>query len=89
MGIIQGLAVTATGDVLLADATNNRVQKWSPDGSITTVAGGVMSGFAGDGGPAWNALLNAPFAVAVDANGTVIVADTRNNRIRLMQIQSR
>ena len=75
------------GDVLITDATNSRVQKLTPDGLITTVAGGTTAGFDGDGGPAWNALLNAPFAVTTDARGNVIVVDTRNNRIRLMQIQ--
>ena len=51
-------------------------------GDICTVAGGTTAGFAGDGGPAVSAELNAPWAVAVNAAGDLMIADTNNNRIR-------
>jgi sugar lactone lactonase YvrE len=50
--------------------------------TITTVAGGAIAGFCGDGGPATSACLNGPKDVAVDGAGNVFVADTNNNRIR-------
>ena len=51
------------------------------DSTISTVAGSER-GFAGDGGPAAQALLNQPRDTAVAADGTIYVADTFNNRIR-------
>jgi hypothetical protein len=51
-------------------------------GDIYTVAGGSTAGFAGDGGPATSAELNGPRAVAVNAAGDLMIADTGNSRIR-------
>ena len=79
-----GLAVADNGDVYIADTENSRVRKVS-GGIMTTIAGtgraGVF-GFSGDGGPATSAQLYYPVGVAVDAQGDVYIADTRNNRIR-------
>jgi uncharacterized protein (TIGR03437 family) len=85
-----GVAVDASGNLFVADTYNNRVRKVSGSGVITTVAGsgpvcmiGLTCGsFAGDGGPATSASLNAPHNVAVDAAGNLFIADTVNNRIR-------
>ncbi|MGD9694509.1 MAG: hypothetical protein AB7V42_02480 [Thermoleophilia bacterium] len=51
------------------------------DGTISTVAG-TVPGFAGDGGPAADALLSSPRGTAVAADGALLVADTANHRIR-------
>ena len=51
-------------------------------GDIYTVAGGSTAGFAGDGGPATSAELNAPRAVAVTPAGDLVIADSQNWRIR-------
>ena len=48
----------------------------------STFAGGASAGFSGDGGPAANAQLNGPQALAIDAAGNIYVADTFNHRIR-------
>ena len=76
----QGLAVDASGNIYIADRTNERIRKVS-GGTITTVAGTGKLGFYGDGGPASSATLD-PGGVAVDSNGNVYVADTDNNRLR-------
>ena len=76
-----GIAVDAAGDLYIADESNNRIRKVSK-GVITTVAGNGTFGFSGDGGPATAAQLNWPRAVAVDAAGTIYIADTESNRIR-------
>ena len=56
-------------------------------GTVRFVTGGPTGQprFAGDGGPAHDALLNFPTAVAVDAGGNVYVADTMNHRIRMVE----
>ena len=77
----MGVTVDAAGDVLVADLSN-RIRKITPDGTITTVAGSGIAGFAGDGGPATDAQLNHPTGVVVDAAGGILIADQHNYRIR-------
>src|SRR5262245_15496086 len=64
-----GVAATADGGYLIADASNARVRQVSPAGMITTVAGNGTYGFSGDGGPARAAGLRAPLGVAPTADG--------------------
>src|SRR4051812_16412738 len=49
---------------------------------ITTAVGTGDKGFAGDGGPAAQALLNGPFDIAFDRAGNLYFSDTFNHRIR-------
>ena len=53
-------------------------------GTITTVAGNGIAGFSGDGGPATSAQLHNPYGVAATGSGDIYIADTLNNRIRLV-----
>lgn len=75
------VAVGPDGDLYIADFDDNTVRKLS-NGVLTTVAGTGERGFSGDGGPAVQAQLAAPGGVAVDAQGTLYISDTRNQRIR-------
>jgi uncharacterized protein (TIGR03437 family) len=77
-----GMAYDTAGNLYVADSANHRVRKISPAGVITTVAGNVLPGFSGDGGPATAAQLNTPTGVAVDLAGNLFIADSVNNRIR-------
>jgi uncharacterized protein (TIGR03437 family) len=77
-----GLAVDRSGDLLIADAFNERVRKIAPNGVITTVAGSGTQGYAGDGAPAANAQLSLPYALALDAGGNLYIADFGNNVVR-------
>jgi trimeric autotransporter adhesin len=78
---LRGVAVDTSGNIYVADAGNSRIRKIS-NGIITTIAGNGTAGYGGDNGPAVGAQLNGPNGVAVDANGSVYVADTDNSRIR-------
>jgi DNA-binding beta-propeller fold protein YncE len=55
---------------------------------ITTAVGTGERGFAGDGGPAKDALLNGPFDVGFDADGNLYFSDTFNHRIRRVDMQT-
>jgi sugar lactone lactonase YvrE len=52
-------------------------------GDIYTVAGNGFARFSGDRGPAVRASLWAPWGVALDATGNLVIADTGNERIRV------
>jgi sugar lactone lactonase YvrE len=52
--------------------------------SVVTTVAGTTSGFSGDGGPATDAQLDAPTSVALDGAGNIYIADTYNNRIRMV-----
>jgi uncharacterized repeat protein (TIGR01451 family) len=89
----SGLAVDASGNLFIADASNNRIRRVDVNSHvITTVAGsgnqynglGFFGGLSGDGSPATGALMNFPRGVAVDQNGNLFIADTNNNRIRMV-----
>jgi uncharacterized protein (TIGR03437 family) len=80
--IPRAIATDGAGNAYVADAQDNRVRKIAIDGTVTTYAGNGTNGFAGDGGPAANAQLSAPAAVAVDAAGNLYIADLGNLRIR-------
>src|SRR4051794_10823421 len=76
----SSIAIDATGNLLVADTGNHAVRVVTPQGIVSTLAGGLHDGFAD--GPAAQALFSRPQGVAVSAAGTVYVADTGNHRIR-------
>ncbi len=78
----EGIAVDASGNVYVSDAAGNRVRMIAPDGSIQTVAGTGVAGFAGDGGPSAAAELNQPYGLAFDSTGNLYIADLGNARVR-------
>ncbi len=91
----EGVAVDATGNMLIADTHNNRVRevaettgtfygKKMTAGDVYTVAGNGKYGFSGDGGPATSAELGYPAAVALDAAGNLLIADNNNGRVRVV-----
>ena len=84
----RGLAVDTKGSVYITDDQDHVVRKVTA-GIINTIAGiGGLPGYSGDGGPAANAQLNAPQAVAVDPAGNVFIADTGNYRVREINAQT-
>jgi len=80
-----GVAVDASGNLFITDQFNNRVRRVSPNGIITTVAGGAggyYGAYSGDGGAATNAGLKGPCGVTMDVCGNLFIADQGNGVIR-------
>jgi len=82
LGSPRAVAYDTHGNLFLIDSRNDQVTRLTPDGQLTIVAGTGQEGYAGDGGPATSALLDRPSAIAVEADGTMLIADTGNHRIR-------
>jgi sugar lactone lactonase YvrE len=77
------LAVDTSGNVYVADTRNHRIRRIAgATGTITTVAGTGVQGFAGDGGLATAAFIDSPNGLAVDGAGNLYLADTHNGRVR-------
>ena len=90
-------AVDSAGNLVIADTGNERIRVVAAKagtfygqamtaGDIYTVAGSGASGFSGDGGPATQARMSEPEAVALDAAGNLVIAATGNNRIRVVAV---
>ena len=77
------LALDTTGALLVCDQGNERVRRISA-GQIATIAGNGVQGFAGDGGAATSAELNEPSGIAASADGRIFIADTNNQRVRVV-----
>lgn len=76
---------TRSGGFVLSDSNNHRIRAVDQSGVIKTVAGGSPSHVPpalGDGGPASRASLSIPRDVVIDGEGSILIADTGNNRIR-------
>ena len=79
----QGLSGDALGNLFFAEFNNHTIRKFTVGGNIQTVAGTAIEGFTGDGGPATLAELNQPGSVFVEPNGSLVIADSSNGRIRV------
>jgi hypothetical protein len=88
-----GVAATPDGGFLFADWGNSRIRRVSPTGVINTVAGRgrfdtvAGTGFSGDGGQAEAAHLSGPCGVASTPDGGMLIADSGNDRIRMVSPQ--
>jgi GT2 family glycosyltransferase/sugar lactone lactonase YvrE len=81
----DGVAFAPDGDLIVADSLNNRIRRVdAPTRIITTIAGSGETGYDGDDKPATEAALNTPNAVVAAPNGDIYIADTLNNRIRMV-----
>ena len=80
-----GVALDALGNLYIADADDHRVRRVDPvSGIITTYAGTGVSGFSGDGAAANAAEVSSPTAIALNPQGSLVIADTGNNRLRMV-----
>jgi sugar lactone lactonase YvrE len=79
-----GLDVDQAGNLYVADTYNDAVRRISPDGQVTTVAGGHGTGLTD--GAADAAQFDTPCGVLLDSLGNLMVADTRNDLIRKIDL---
>ena len=84
LNLPEGIAVDGTGNLFIADTSNHRIRMVGPGGGITTVAGNGAKGYSGDGSPATSASLAYPIGIAMDRAGNLFIADSDNNRIRVV-----
>ena len=72
----------ANGTLYIADTHNHRIRMVNATGTITTIAGTGKPGYSGDNGSATAAQLDSPRGLAVTTNGTLLISDANNQRIR-------
>jgi sugar lactone lactonase YvrE len=81
----ESVAVAGDGGVYIADSGNDRIRRVDRHGIITTIAGSGERILAGDGGGALEARLETPRGVAIGVDDSIVVADTFNDRVLLVQ----
>ncbi len=79
-----GLTLVPEGGYLIADRDNNRVRGVSPEGTIYTLAGTGEPGYNGEALPPTETQLNQPRGVLAIGGGGFLIADSSNNRLRLV-----
>jgi len=84
------VSVDSAGDIFIADSDNSAIREVvAASGDIQTVAGSITicassTAPCGDGEAATSAQLNNPQGVFLDASGNIFIADTEDNRIRVV-----
>jgi sugar lactone lactonase YvrE len=78
-----GVALDASGNFYVADEVNERIRKITPDGTVSTFAGGYVPGFTNGAGE--DAQFRSPTGIALDASGNIYIADRHNHAIRKIQ----
>jgi uncharacterized repeat protein (TIGR01451 family) len=80
----RGLTFDFSGNLYIADTGNHVVRRVDTAGTITTVAGNGTPGYSGNNGPATSAQLFLPTGVAITTYGNLLIADTSNQRVRIV-----
>lgn len=85
----RAVKVGADGTLYIMERQGSCVRAVDPaTGIIRRIAGTGARGFSGDGGPALEAVFDAPKEFAIDDNGDILVVDTENNAIRRVDMAS-
>ena len=78
----MGVVVDGSGVLYVSDYNLHRVIRVAADGTAIYMAGNGSAGFSGDGGPATSAALRNPRGLALDVDGSLLIADYNNHRVR-------
>jgi len=78
----HGAAVDAASNVYVTNSLSRRVRKFTPGGTISTVAGNGLFKAPSDGVPSTASYLNTPSGVAVGGDGSVYIVDLGNQQVR-------
>jgi sugar lactone lactonase YvrE len=83
------LRFDAKGDLYIAERDNHVIRRVDmKTGLISTVAGTGAPGFSGDGGPGTKAQLRQPHSLLFDRDGTLLICDIGNQRIRRLHVDT-
>jgi len=83
------LLFDAKGDLYIAERDNHVIRKIDmTTGIISTAAGTGMRGFGGDGGPGVKAQFNQPHSIVLDRDGSMLICDIGNHRIRRLHLDT-
>ena len=76
------------GNLYFAERDNHVIRKVDRKGIISTVAGTGVAGFSGDGGPGNKAQLSQPHSLVIAKDGTMLICDIANHRIRHLNLKT-
>ncbi|MEZ5403370.1 MAG: prolyl oligopeptidase family serine peptidase [Bryobacteraceae bacterium] len=83
-----GIAFDSKNNAYVVEYKGNRLHRIAPDGTATIFAGSREAGFAGDGGPARDARFHEPHGIVISPRDELYVADTHNNRVRRIDLNT-
>ena len=79
-----GIVFDRSDNMYISEASMALIRKVDTSGNISTVAGTMVNGYSGDGGPATSAAFYFPTGLAIDSSGNLLIADFNNHAIRKM-----
>ncbi|MCA9040281.1 MAG: hypothetical protein KDA65_08050 [Planctomycetaceae bacterium] len=84
-----GVEIGPDGALYICEVDHHRVRRLDlKTGHLSTVAGTGRKGYAGDGGPATEALLNEPYEVRFDEVGNMYFVEMRNHLVRKVDVKT-
>src|SRR5206468_2794443 len=90
MDLPSSVCVDSAGNVLISDQANFRIRRLGTDGLLNTIGGTGVAGYAGDNGPALQAMIRSPIGqsappagrIDIDSQDRIYIADTGNHAVR-------
>ncbi|MEO7649610.1 MAG: hypothetical protein ABIZ80_04025, partial [Bryobacteraceae bacterium] len=84
----SGVVGDEDGNVFIADWVNDQVFYLASSGKLYDFVGSGETGNTGDGGDSFQAKLNGPYGLALDANDGLLICDTGNHRVRRVDLDT-